>query len=252
MEADDPQPAVARPVPREWLAPYAADAAHLDRLCADVELTEQMRQANYQGRDWDYVAEELIKYGYAVLIGWMRSGVIWKRLADYNIRGLPAPPARQWDDEAWQELADFTMAIGVEKFRDTVLIPGRWDPRKRASLKTFFIGQCLFRFPNVYRSWYRNLTASEEEIPAEASLLDFACGGVAGPERQVVLQEQVARELAGLDDRTRTVLVLLEQGYDQSEVAGRLGTTRKSIEMIVRRNRVRRQQHGEGQHGAAS
>jgi hypothetical protein len=37
-----------------------------------------------------------------------------------------------------------------------VLRRQRWDYRKGASLRTYFIGQCLSRFANVYRRWYTN------------------------------------------------------------------------------------------------
>jgi hypothetical protein len=157
--------AVPRPVPRVWLDPHVVDAARLDRLLADRDLVERLAAAGYVGREWDYVAAELIKYGYAVLIAWMRSGVIWRRLADKNIAGLPAPPPWEWNEETWNDLAGATLVIAVEKFRDTVLASGRWKPDGGASLKTFFIGQCLFRFPNPYRSWHTAVTARQREAP---------------------------------------------------------------------------------------
>jgi hypothetical protein len=36
------------------------------------------------------------------------------------------------------------------------LLANRWDPKKGASIKTFFIGQCLIRFVNVYNRWRDN------------------------------------------------------------------------------------------------
>ncbi len=146
--------AVARPMPQAWLDPHVVDATRLDRLLADRDLVQRLHAADYTGRDWDYVAAELIKYGYAVLIAWMRNGVIRRRLADKNINGLPTPPPWEWHDETWNDLAGATLVIAVEKFRDTVLATGHWKPDGGASLKTFFIGQCLFRFPNPYRSWH--------------------------------------------------------------------------------------------------
>ncbi len=73
---------VARPVPRSWLDPHVADAGRLDRLLADKDLADRLAAAGYVGREWDYVATELIKYGYAVLIAWMRNGTIWRRPKD--------------------------------------------------------------------------------------------------------------------------------------------------------------------------
>ena len=239
MEPTGRGAAVARPVPRTWLEPHGADGARLDRLLADRELAERLRAAGYVGRDWDYFAAELIKYGYAVLIAWMRDGVIWRRLAARNIGGLPTPPPWQWHLETWTDLASDVLMSAVPKFRDTVLATGRWDPDGRASLKTFFIGHCLIRFPNPYRSWHTTVTARAGEVPDDLAGWRQADPADPGPEHDLVRREDLAHGLAALDDRTRETLVLLDQGYDQTEVADRMGTSRKAVEMIVRRHRAR-------------
>ena len=112
------------------------------------------------------LATELIKYGMAVLIGWMRSELIWVRVAERTKFGqLPRPIGWLWCDEAWNEIAVNTLLDALPNFRDSVLRSGRWDPRGRASLKTFFIGQCLFRYPNVYRRWHAAAERRRNEIP---------------------------------------------------------------------------------------
>ena len=130
--------------------------------------------------------------------------------------------------------------IAVEKFRDTVLATGRWNPDGGASLKTFFIGQCLFRFPNpYYRSWHTAITGRQQEAPDDLAGWKQADPTTRSPEHDLVQREDIARGLADLDDRTRAALLLLDQGFDQTEVAARMGTTRKAVEMIVRRHRAR-------------
>lgn len=57
-------------------------------------------------------------------------------LADKNLTGLPTPPPWEWNEEARYDLASATLVIAVEKFRDTVLATGRWNPDRGASLKT--------------------------------------------------------------------------------------------------------------------
>lgn len=231
---------VARPVPRSWLDPHVADAGRLDRLLADKDLADRLAAAGYVGREWDYVATELIKYGYAVLIAWMRNGTIWRRPKDKGIAGLPSPSPWEWNDETWNDLAGATLVIAVEKFRDTVLATGRWNPNGGASLKTFFIGQCLFRFPNPYRSWHTTVTTRQQhEVQDDLASWKQTTPATRSPEHDVVQRDDIARGLAALDDRTRDTLLLLEQGYDQTEVATRMGTTRKAVEMIVRRHRAR-------------
>lgn len=251
MDPTGRESSAAPPVPQAWLDPHIVDPARVDRLFADAELAQRLNTAGYTGRDWDYFVTELIKYGYAVLNSWMRSGLIWRRLADQRgIRGLPTPPAWEWNDEAWGDLAHDTLVIAIEKFRDTVLIPGRWDPNRGASLKTYFIGQCLIRFPNVYRSWYVSTEKRQFERPVDADEWLHARPAAGTPEDKVVQDDQIARGLADLDDRTREVLVLLDQDHTQTQVAEHLGISRKSVEMIVKHHRDRRR---EGHHhGRAS
>lgn len=237
-----------RPVPRAWLVEFARDGEHLDRLLADAELAERMESARYEGREWDYFATELIKYGLNVLVGWMRTGLIWKRLKSRGFGGLPSPPEWEWERETWQSLAADTVVIAVEKFRDTVLRPGKWDPRRGASLKTYFIGQCLIRFPNVYRSWEAETSARQAERPGDAEDWLANQDSLERPENRVLVRDEVLRELVGLDERTRHALLLLNRGYDQYEVAERMGITRKAVEMIVRRQAER----GRKRHGRAS
>jgi hypothetical protein len=40
-------------------------------------------------------------------------------------------------------LANLTVAFALQKFREQVLSPNRWDRTKGATLKTYFIVQCL-------------------------------------------------------------------------------------------------------------
>jgi hypothetical protein len=237
-----------RPVTRRSLAPFARDAAHLDRLLADTDLFERLRESDFTGPDWDYVAvNALIRYGKAVLVAWMRSGEIWAQLAQQRgIRGLPEPPTWEWaQPDAWETVADDTLLVAVVKFRDTVLRTGYWTPRGGASLRTFFIGQCLIRFPNVYRSWATEAWARYRERPGDAEDWLYALpGDQLGTAARVTLQDQVIRELGDLDERTRRVLQLREAGYDQNEIADQLGLNRKLVENAVarqaRRGRKRR------------
>lgn len=243
---------LAQPVLRAELAPYARDADHLERLLADAELVEQLRASNYSGREWDYVATELIKYGRRILIGWMCTGKIWTELRrQRQVGGFDSPPSWEWIYETWQTLADDTLVVAVPKFRDTVLRPGRWDPKRRASLTTFFIGQCLIRFPNVYRSWCAEARARQPERPSSNDddwHYTVAGAGQPGFEHEVVVADELARELPELDGRTHRALALLAVGFDQSEVAEHLGVTRKTVEMIVRRQA----QRGRRRRGQAS
>lgn len=139
-------------VPEHWLHGVAnAEARGLAELTADRELLDRLMWEGYAGPDYERFADRLARYGYAVVNAWCLKGLIFSRCAD---KGWTLPRARITPDDA-TELAAETVTIALVKFRETVLIPRKWDPAKGASLNTFFVGQCLLRFLNVYRRWHR-------------------------------------------------------------------------------------------------
>jgi predicted DNA-binding protein (UPF0251 family) len=133
-------------------------------------------------------------------------------------------------DEA-EELAIGTVGEAIEKFRDRVLIPGKWDHTKGATLKTYFIGQCVLRFPNVYRAWCHN-TAPPPRINGQ--LVDGRPGiiNVDALQRLQDLEEidTVAQEIAAMAAGDY-------MGYTHEEIAERLGTTARSVESKLWRHR---------------
>jgi DNA-directed RNA polymerase specialized sigma24 family protein len=109
--------------------------------------------AGYDGDEWEELADRLIADGYAVISAWLRKGLIFDRCARRGCL-LKATVKSRERDEA-DSLAGETVVISVIKFRETVLIPRVWRPDGGASLETFFVGQCLIRFANVYRRWLK-------------------------------------------------------------------------------------------------
>ncbi len=59
------------------------------------------------------------------------------------------------------------MAVALNKFRDTVLRRHRWDSTRGATIKTYFIGQCLIHFSNIYRSWIAELHVARRQEPTD-------------------------------------------------------------------------------------
>src|SRR5829696_6136984 len=143
------QPAV-RPekvVPIDWPDDprLAEQAARIDRLAADFDLVTTFGLQGFEGADWDIFEEELAKYGLAVIGGWTRRGVIFGKYFERGFGGLPEP-FRDFRDDEVDELALETVGKGLYHFQRDVLRRQRWDYRKGASLRTYFIGQCLSRF----------------------------------------------------------------------------------------------------------
>jgi hypothetical protein len=144
-------------VPAEALAPFEhlKDASWLERLAADRELVARLARQGFRGPEWDRFADVLARYGYQVIRVWILTMKVFPQLRARGLAGGLHPPddGRRWGSEEADELALETVATAIVKFRQNVLLPGRWTPERGASLKTFFVGQCLIRFANVYRRW---------------------------------------------------------------------------------------------------
>jgi DNA-directed RNA polymerase specialized sigma24 family protein len=228
----------------DWLLDheYLAEAERLARLDVDRQLVDELRGNNFTGVHWDYYATELAKYGLAVLTGWMVRGLILDRARRHAFGGLPAPlDDSLTDHDMAVELAGETVARALIAFRNDVLIPRVWDPSKGASIKTFFIGQCLKQFANVYRSWHREMysdasfnAADVDEVPESSfgRLPDVATG--------VSRQVQADQALAQIKDpRAKQAFVLAAAGYSQEEIGRRLNVTTKAVERMIYNERSR-------------
>ena len=82
---------------------------------------------------------------------WIATKIIFERCKEKGF-GLSILD-RQFTQEEIEGLANYTVAMALRYFRTKVLMKRRWDPTKGASIRTFFVGQCIFQFPNIYREW---------------------------------------------------------------------------------------------------
>lgn len=228
-------------VPAAWVAQdeHQEEADRVDRLLADAELVTTLQLHRFDGPKWERFATELARYGIAVLRSWMRSGLIFTRLKTRGV-GVPALPPSNWTNEEIDDIANLTVAVALGKFRETVLIPGRWDPNRGASLRTFFVGQCLIRWPNVYREWRTEATNwASQHGPAQEEEWEHTAGHH-HVEREVVATDAARRILDRMpDDRTRRAVVLRSEGATHQDIAEDLGCTVKAVEHLLHRHRQR-------------
>jgi hypothetical protein len=215
--------------PESWSDPALAsslqefetspEAEHLKRLSADRKLLDAVMWAEYKGPVWEQFATRLVQYGLAVLRGWLRNGRIFLECARRKRR----IPRRDIPPELVDELAFETVGEAIINFRNYVLIPGRWDPSKGATLATFFIGQCLMKFPNQYRRWL----GQRENQPMDADEYRAALPPhVMDPERQL----RESQKVEALPDEMANIGAGMAMGFTYQEIADKLGSTTRGIE----------------------
>lgn len=220
--------------PSEWLSCFDAstEARHVAdlerRLRADVDLVTRLAFSGYKGTDWHEVANLLAAYGLRVLTAWIIDGTIVRRCTD---KGWSGP----WDGrcrarEIAEQLAADTVAVALIKFRDTVLMPCRWQPDRGASLSTFFIGQCLLRWANVYRQWRRAesrqvLTTGLDDLEAveRPAVYRTPRHAMSDPAGSVVDRSEVEAALAPADAVTERIVRYRAAGFAWDEISVLLG-----------------------------
>ena len=173
-----------------------------------------------------------------MLTAWIATNVIRERVAERARKKLAKPPTALTQHDA-EDLAADTIARVLEKFRVDVLGAGTWNPKKGASLKTFWIGYCVLKYPDLYdrwctqqRHWIQGLELAEHDADRPPDLC------YQDPARQHDLADVVNEALRSVgSNATAKVLVLQEAGYSHAEIAELLDTTVKAIESRIHRHR---------------
>lgn len=235
-------------VPEEWLhgATTQELADNVDRLQGDVELVTSLALAGYEGPDYEYFANELAKYGYAVMKGWIATKIIFERCREKGF-GL-AILDRQFTQEEIEGLANFTVAMALNYFRTKVLMKRRWDPTKGASLRTFFVGQCIFQFPNIYREWLLEVKADwRHGFTDDVAEMDFHTDHAPAVDRRVIASIVSSQAMAEINDpRVRKAMYMTAAGHPQADIARVLGVSTKAVERMLARAREMLKRKGVG------
>lgn len=212
------------------LAAFDQDPAarRLELLAADRALVDSLMLRGYAGPGWLAFTHALAAYAYPVMCAWIAKGTIFRHCAEKGIGQLPRESAI--DDADVQEIAGETVAEAIRHFRERVLIPGKWDVTRGASLKTFFVGQCILRFANVYRRWHRELhDPLVAQIDRDSLAVDL--GLLRTQDAAPDTSAHFSRTIERLQPRDpRVILGMTAVGYDQQEIAVRLGTTVRGIQ----------------------
>lgn len=227
------QTAELQPVAWSDLVPFetSKEAKRLALLEADKDLYARLMLRGYEGPEYDDFARALVEYALPVLRAWIISGMVFVQCQRRGFGGLPRFVAKiPWSE--CRDLATDTIVNSLDAFRRKVLIPARWDPTKGASLKTFFVGQCVLQFPNVYRSWF---VRAVRALPlADPVQVDEMISREPSPDTGAILSETVGR-LA--PDSTTLIEAARRLGFKNAEIAEILSTTEKAVEMRLARHR---------------
>lgn len=103
---------------------------------------------------------------------------------------------------------------------------------------TFFIGQCLFRFPKVYIEWlktdqHNKLCVSPEDLQKRPLATR---SGYEDPARVATIRAGLAEARDLAPPVTREILMLVEEGYSHPEISAILGITVGAIESRLHRH----------------
>lgn len=223
VEADDEQALLA--------------ATSLDRRQADLELRNDLALADFRGPGWDRYAWELACYGYAVMMAWLKTGEIFHQCKAKGC-SLGSPPL-EWTVDDRSGLANETVALAVSKFKQQALVEGRWTYNGGATLKTYFMGTCVFAFPNLYRKWSTERVALQHLINIEYDTIDRS-SPPQDPGEMAVTQLHIWEGFDSIpDERTKSAILLQEMGYTYAEIGEILQITSRAVEGLIRRQHQR-------------
>ncbi|KTR95843.1 sigma-70 family RNA polymerase sigma factor [Microbacterium testaceum] len=240
---------------QDWAAQQAIAAdrerdrseERVDRLAGDRDLAAALRADGFQGRNYDFFATEIAKYGWAVIRGWIYKGQIRGEVARKGFGALDPEPRPGAMIEDAEGLADETVVLALSAFRDKVLVPGKWDPSKGASLRTFFVGQCLLQFSNVYKRWRREELRSYAEPQAPPATAEWADEFEEGPSTPLApdasetaqIKDELRRAFGKItDERVRSAFYLsVTHGFTHAQIGEKLGMTAKAVESAIARAR---------------
>lgn len=227
--------ALKLPVGQAELAEFedTAPAKKLALLEADAELIYKLMLGGYAGRDWDAFADVLARYAYPVILSWINKGTLVQRCF---AKGLRAPRLFRHKRADREDISRSIIAESIFVFRRDVLIPGRWNAGKGATLKTFFIGRCLMQYPNAYRDWRQQNVPPRVDEKELARQLELRTNLPATPDQLAELHRRLP-EVVKKEQSPAFVSALFAAGFSQEEIAAAAGLTTVAVQSKIKRLR---------------
>ncbi|MGW3520565.1 hypothetical protein [Streptomyces hydrogenans] len=210
----------------------------LERRMADQQLVHLLAQEGFAGLRYEVFENDLARYAISVLRAWMYSGYIFKMAASrtYGLNPHELDLERlAADSDLREELASMTVALALPRFRQRAFVEGGWNFAGGAGITTYFMGACLYDFPNEFRR-YRRSEVAQREAALQPHFDDEVLPGV---EAEVVGRETVRdalKDIPAKKVRERAVVALTLDGYTQEEIKSILGEESvRAIEGVLHR-----------------
>jgi len=107
-------------------------------------------------------------------------------------------------------------------------------------LRTYFVGQCLIRFANIYRRWHGGETRNGHYLTDQHDTLAEFGPLVVGADVQAIDRTIAMGALSSVKDpRVRRAMLRRAQGRSQAEIAIELEVTEKAVERMLANERQR-------------
>ena len=229
---------------------------NLERRLRDEQLVRKLGAQDFTGRLYEFFEAELARYAVSVLRAWMYSGYIFKLLAQRRVELHPTEAELRElhdDAEARQDLAAMTVAVALSKFRVNALRDGGWRVEGGANLTTYFMGACLFDFPNQFRKHRAYLQRHARAVAVQARVHEVSAQRGVDPADLALGQMHVRDALGRVSNgRTRAVVALTIDGYSQEEIAELTESgSARAVEGIMYRWRMKEKgEYGRGEDDA--
>jgi len=216
---------------------------NLERQTADDRLRKEMTRQNFAGPLYRNFEHELARYAHSVLRGWMYTGYVFQLLAGRRFR-LHASETElaelAADSDLREELATMTVALALPRFKERALVGGGWTYQGGASLPTYFMGACLYVFPNEFRRWRAQRLRWRRQDWNETVTRDPDHSQTTNPAVLAAGNLRVADHLGQLSPREAAIVTMKMDGYTLEEIAETLGEASvRAVEGVLYRWRTR-------------
>ncbi|MUL69608.1 MULTISPECIES: sigma factor-like helix-turn-helix DNA-binding protein [unclassified Mycolicibacterium] len=240
-------------------------AEQVRRHAVDRQLFELVRADGFCGRRWRRLSDDLVRYGWAVLDAWLRTGYIFAKVESIG-RPLKHDGSETLelavDRDLREELCAETVARALSNFRAAAVAGVGWNPDGGASLTTFFVGACVQAFNNEFRRWSRherkwghNRAVDPQELLKRGDALAEVQRGphmFPEPARMAADGDHFDRVFAELTDVERAIVQLTDDGFSQDEIGEALDMTPRAVEgrlYRLRQKDIRSRVKGNGDDG---